>query len=215
MTRLTRKEQQARTRSGLIDAAVRVFCRHGLHRGSVEQVAAEAGFTKGAFYSNFRSKEELFLAILDDRFAERIRVLDELLAGDAPFADQAREGGAEFQDYLRGAPEWERLFFEFAAYAARDEAFRVELVARYRMLIDRLAEAIQRRADAAGLTPPGDVRVFALGIFAAGNGVALQQLLDPDEMPPDLFPELLELLTLGMLAKAGALPARGATPPRR
>jgi len=221
--RLSRKEQQAQTRECLLKAAGRVFSRHGMAQASVEQVAAEAGFTKGAFYANFKSKEELFLAILDERFAERVRVLDEFLAIEAAPEDQARAAGLEFQDYVRGDPEWERLFFEFAAHAARNEDFRQELVARYRTLIDRIAEALQRGADQAGFAPPGDPRLLALAIFAAGNGVALQQLLDPEDTPDELMGGLLELLTLGVLVKAGVLsgaapgaagPAAAAGPPR-
>lgn len=207
--RLTRKEQQQQTRECLLHAAARVFSRHGLAQASVEQVASEAGYTKGAFYANFKSKEELFLAILDERFAERIQVLDELMESHGSMAEQARAGGDEFQHYVKGDPEWERLFFEFAAHAARDDDFRQELVARYRTLIDRITAAFERRAAQAGLEPPGDPRYFALAVFAAGNGVALQQLLDPEDTPEDLFAGMLELLTLGLLVKAGAISAPG------
>ena len=219
--RQTRKEQQAHTRQCLLHAAGRVFSRHGMAHASVEQVATEAGYTKGAFYANFKSKEELFLAILDERFAERVRVLDELMDQGGSMEEQARAGGAEFQDYVKGDPEWERLFFEFSAHASREEAFRQELIARYRTLIDRIAAVATQRLQAAGLEPPGDPRTFALAVFAAGNGVALQQLLDPDDTPDDLYSGMLELLTLGVLAKAGALsaapgaagPAAAAGPP--
>lgn len=207
MTRLSRKEQQAHTRRALLEAATRVFSRHGLAQGSVEQVAAEAGFTKGAFYANFRSKEELFLAILDERFAERVQAIDELMARGGPMEEQAAAGGAEFQDYVRGEPEWERLFFEFAAHAARDDGFRRAFVARCRTLADRIAEAVAQRAGEEGVVPPGDPELFALAIYSAGNGVALQQLLDPDGTPDDLLSGMLELLTLGALAKAGRLSA--------
>ena len=178
-------------------------------------MAAEAGFTKGAFYANFKSKEELFLAILDERFAERVRVMDELMEREASMEEQARAGGAEFQDYVKGDPEWERLFFEFAAHAGRDDAFRQELVARYRTLIDRITVVITRRAEQAGFEPPGDPAIVAHAIFAAGNGVALQQLLSPEDTPEDLFATMLELITLGVLAKAGALsgPAPAAAGP--
>ena len=65
--RLTRKEKRAETRARLLDAAEQVFLRRGLQGSSVEEIAAEAGFTRGAFYSNFKSKEELFVELLQDR----------------------------------------------------------------------------------------------------------------------------------------------------
>ena len=70
--RLTRKQRQEHTRSCLLEAAGRVFARRGLTQASVDEVAADAGFTKGAVYANFGSKEELFLAMLDVRFAHRL-----------------------------------------------------------------------------------------------------------------------------------------------
>jgi AcrR family transcriptional regulator len=199
--RLTRKERQAQTRRELLGAASRVLAERGVQGASVEQIAAEAGYTKGAFYANFASKDELLLTMLEERFTERAEIIDELLARDAPLIDQAREGGDEFLRYVRGDRDWERLFFEFATHAARNEEFRRELVARYRALLERLTTAIATRADAAEFTPPGDVARFALMVFVAANGVALQQLLDPDGVPDDLLAGMLELLTLGAMAK--------------
>ena len=69
--RLTRKEQQADTRGRLLRSAAKVFGRRGFQAASLDEVAADAGFTKGAVYANFESKEDLFLAMLDERFAER------------------------------------------------------------------------------------------------------------------------------------------------
>src|SRR5918994_4583948 len=69
--RLTRKEKQAETRRKLLDAAERVFLRKGLQGSSVEEIAAEAGFTRGAFYSNFKSKDELFVELLHVRIYNR------------------------------------------------------------------------------------------------------------------------------------------------
>ena len=68
--RLTREEKKARTRAQLIDAAAAVFARHGYVAASLDEVAEEAGLTKGAVYSNFDSKEDLFQAVIDDRLNE-------------------------------------------------------------------------------------------------------------------------------------------------
>ena len=200
--RLTRKERQERTRSHLLEAAGAVFARRGFAHASVDQVAAEAGYTKGAFYANFASKEELFLTLLEERFAERVAALDEVLATDEEPGDAARAGGEEFVRYLARDAEWERLFFEFAAHAARSEQFRGELVSRYRGLIARIATAIDGYAKRIGFTPPGPVEEFALMVFTMANGVALERMLDPDGVPDDLLANMLELLTLGAIAKA-------------
>ena len=80
MSRLTRKEKQAHTRACLMNSAAKVFAMRGLQQASIDEVAEDAGFTKGAFYANFKSKEELFLAMLDERFAKRIADIEDVIA---------------------------------------------------------------------------------------------------------------------------------------
>ena len=94
--RLTRQEQQARTRSRLMNAASKVFSCKGMQQASIDEVAQEAGYTKGAFYANFKSKEELFLAMLDEQFAQRLEELEELMEADLPLADVTRMAGEQF-----------------------------------------------------------------------------------------------------------------------
>src|ERR1700712_5679119 len=92
-TRLTRKQRQEHTRSCLLEAAGRVFARRGLSQASVDEVAADAGFTKGAVYANFGSKEELFLEMLDVRFARRLADMDRALSTDQPPEAQGPPAG--------------------------------------------------------------------------------------------------------------------------
>ena len=77
--RLTRRESQQLTRVKFIESAERVFARDGFEAASVEQLAAEASFSRGAFYSNFESKDELFLALLDKKRIETQQALDAIL----------------------------------------------------------------------------------------------------------------------------------------
>jgi AcrR family transcriptional regulator len=196
--RLTRKEKQANTRSRLLRSAGKVFCRKGMDRGSIDEVAEDAGYTKGAFYANFKSKEELFLAMLDERFAERLEEIDRIAAGGGPLEAQAREAGADFARHLGADPEWERLFFEFTAYAARNEDFRQELVTRYRALRERIAEAYLRGAERAGVEPPLPVEHVAMMTFAMANGFALEKLLEPDTVPNELYGTMLAIFFTGL-----------------
>jgi AcrR family transcriptional regulator len=200
MPRLTRKEKQAHTRTCLMEAAVRVFTKRGLQQASIDEVAEDAGYTKGAFYANFKSKEELFLAMLDERFAERLEEIDRVMSTSADVTDQAHEAGADFMRYVSADPEWQRLFFEFAAYAARNEEFRQELVTRYRALRDRIAQGLARRAEEAGVEPPLPVDQVALMTFAMANGVALERLLEPELVPDHLYGTMLASLFTGLKA---------------
>lgn len=200
--RLTRKESQERTRSSLIRSAASVFSDRGMERASIDDVAEHAGFTKGAFYANFESKEQLFLAMLEDNFAARLEEIDRALSTEEEPKDQARQAGLDFHRFLEFSDDWERLFFEFATYAARNEEFRSELVARYRMLRERVAEMMDRRAKEIDVEPPIPLAELALMTFVMANGVALERLLEPEAVPDDLYGTMLEIFFTGLGAMA-------------
>lgn len=205
-TRMTRKQKQAHTRSCLMRSAARVFARRGLEQASIDEVAEDAGFTKGAFYANFRSKEELFLAMLDERFAQRVEEIDEVLASDDDLLTQVREGGTSFGRFIAADPQWQRLFFEFAAYATRNEEFREELATRYRSLRDRFTELYRRRAERLAVDPPIPLELVAMMTCTMANGVGLEQLIEPDVVPPEMFRSMLEIFFAGLAAIAGVNP---------
>jgi AcrR family transcriptional regulator len=196
--RLTRKERQQRTRACLLQSAARVFARRGLAQASIDEVATDAGFTKGAFYANFSSKEDLFLAMLDERFDERLAQIERLTSTHDGLENQARAAGDEFVRYLAADPDWQRLFFEFAAHAARNEPFRAELVTRYRRLREGLADVFQRRARELGLPSPVPVEQLALMTFAMANGFALERLLEPEAASDELYGKMLLTFFAGL-----------------
>jgi AcrR family transcriptional regulator len=202
MPRLTRKEKQAHTRRCLMEAAASVFSRRGLAHGSIDEVAETAGFTKGAFYANFKSKEELFLAMLDERFAQRLEEIEGAIeAGGDPEAE-ARRAGADFNRYLAADPEWQRLFMEFTAYAARNDEFRAELVTRYRTLQSRLADAYGREAERLGVESPVPLPDVAAMTTAMANGWAVEKLMFGDELDDSLYPTMLAVFFAGLRALA-------------
>lgn len=198
--RLTRKQRQEHTRTCLLEAAARVFARRGLTNASVDEVAADAGFTKGAVYANFGSKEELFLEMLDLRFARRLEEMDRALSTDEAPEAQARAAGRDFTEHLSGDPEWGRLFFEAALHASRDDAFQAKLQARYAEMRSRMAELLEARAEAGGFDPGVPYDQLATMIFAMANGVAFERFVEPAAVPDELFSSMLELFTLGAAA---------------
>jgi AcrR family transcriptional regulator len=194
--RLTRKEKQAETKRRLFDAAERVFLRRGLQGSSVEEISAEAGFTRGAFYSNFESKEQLFTELLHDRIFNVYRELGEEAPTHGTPREQLRWGAerlAKMQDKEGG--HWLfRLWLECLTQAARDEKFR-ELAATFwsgnRAL---LAGNIEREYDRVGSKPPVPAEDIATAMTALDIGLAVQHLVDPDAVPLDLYVPLYELL---------------------
>ena len=200
----TRKERQARTRELLMDSAAAVASRRGIERASLDEVAERAGFTKGAVYANFANKDQLFLAMLDAHFDARLAELDRILSTEADPDEQAREAAEGMMRMLAAQPEWHRLFFEFALYAARNEGFRTQLVERYRSLRGRLAELLAGRAERLGIEPVVPPDQIAAMTFAMANGVAMERLLEPEAVPDTLMGEMMATFFAGLRARAGA-----------
>jgi AcrR family transcriptional regulator len=199
--RPTRAEKQARTRAALLESARRTAFQHGLEGASIDRIAAGAGYTKGAFYANFRSKEELFLAMLDQRFADELERLDRRLTGESEPAETARRASVEAIGRAGADPEWHRLYFEFVAYAARNEEFRRELATRQRALRERLTEIYGRWAEGFPEEPPLPMDEIAAMTDIMFDGFMLDKLIDP-ELGDEVYGTMVAVFVRGLQALA-------------
>jgi AcrR family transcriptional regulator len=194
-TRLTRAERQAQTRAALLDAAGRVFVERGFHGASVEAIAAEAGYTRGAFYSNFASKEELFAELIQDRVygVYRQLAMESLDPATRPTSRKVGEITGAMHD-LPDARWITRLWLELMAHAGRDKAFR-KIVARFWSENRAIGTfALSSAYEEAGRKPPVAPEHIVTAMTALDIGLALQHYADPKAVPLDLYPELFELL---------------------
>jgi AcrR family transcriptional regulator len=170
-----------------------------MHGASIDRIAEEAGYTKGAFYANFASKEELFLVMLDEKFAAELERLDAAMVGSGEAADEVRQAAAEFLVYMDRDPEWPRLYQEFAAHAARNDAFRAEFAARHRALRARMAEVFARWASAFGTQTPVPAADVAAITFLMADGFLLDRIIDP-ELDDGLYSTMFEVFLRGLVA---------------
>ncbi len=181
-TRLTRAERSAQTRGELLDAAQRRFFEAGYHATTIDDIADDAGYTKGAVYSTFGSKAGLFLALFDE-------IVDQRLAATRAIVDAGDSGSEASLQALADQPVEERnarflvLSIEFWVHAAREPALLDAFSERYRRLRASLAELAP--ADS-----PIDARRWALVTLALSNGFALERLIDPDGVPSDLMADV-------------------------
>jgi len=193
--RLTRSEQQVKTRAALLDAAARAFVERGFQGTSVEVITEAAGFSRGAFYSNFESKEQLFAELLQDRLYARYQAMAIASAEEKSRPSLAQVG--EQLAAIQGEPagRWLfRLWLELLAHAGRDERFR-ELAAGFWSGTRRLmATAIQRAYEDAGNSPALPAEDLATAMIALDIGLALQHFVDPEGAPLDLYPRLYDAL---------------------
>jgi AcrR family transcriptional regulator len=174
-----------------------------MHGASIDRIAADAGYTKGAFYVHFASKEELFLVMLDEHFAAELARLDAVLSGAGEPVEEARRAAEDFLDHIDSDPKWRRLYQEFAAHAARHDAFRVEFAVRQRALRARMASVFARWASSFGVTPPVPPTDVAAMTFFMADGFLLDQIIDP-ELDPGLYGRMFEVFMHGLVAMTDA-----------
>jgi AcrR family transcriptional regulator len=196
-TRLTREQSKAATREKLLDAARQVFAARGFHGASVEEIAAAAGFSTGALYSNFDGKEDLFLVLMDREVSAHAREVADAVGLRATVAERA-EGGADFwMAFIQRERELLLLFMEFWAYGVRDPEVRPHVAAHFaevrRMLTQLVADGV-REFDLE-LTMPAEH--LAIAIDAIADGIARQKLADPDAIPDELMGTVLSTLFAG------------------
>ena len=208
--RLTREEKKALTRSQLLEASKEVFLRRGFHRAGLEEVAEEAGFSRGAVYSNFESKDDLFLALLDERIERRMQQLRQAAAGLKTLEDLARRDARRWTATMGQEPEWRLLLMEFWTHAARDPRLRRELAARHARQLEAAAKVLEEAAAGLGETLLLPARDIVRAVIAMGRGVALERLVDPDGVPEELFETMLVLFLREATSPAGGTPGRPA-----
>jgi AcrR family transcriptional regulator len=191
-------------RERLLDAAAAVFAEHGYRPASVDDVAAAAGVTKGAVYWNFEGKEDLFLALIEERVDRRAHELigmTEAAPREVATAPLVSRGLSSLVDEQQALV---RLIGEYWGLAVRDEQVRKRYVERQRALRDHLARALEARHRTTGvpLTVPSER--LATAIIALTTGLAQERIADPEAAPEELLGEMLSLIYDGLVKRAEA-----------
>jgi AcrR family transcriptional regulator len=201
VTSRTPRPRRAEVRARILEAAADVVAERGLAAASLDQVAAAAGFTKGAVYSNFGSKDELFLSLLETRAARRVETVERALAAapDVPgalaavSAELARPDAAE-----------QLLFVEFWQRGVRDPAVGAAFAAARRRLRERVVEAVTAFLTGLPREPGWAPEDLALVVVALANGLAFEELSDPGAVPAGLAGRVLGALVAQPADPAGA-----------
>ena len=187
MSRVRTRPTRDDTREKLFEAAARVFEEHGISGASIEAIAAAAGFTRGAFYSNFKSKDELIIAMLEDHVEQsilRIRDLLERHKNLADFIEALKNMGRSQQDPLGRSP---LLHMEMILFVARAEKRRPELAKRLRARRKLVADIIETTAKNSGRTTILNPAWAGALVLALEDGFRLHRLIDPETTPSDSF----------------------------
>ncbi|MDT5088422.1 MAG: hypothetical protein QOG47_1129 [Mycobacterium sp.] len=183
-TRPTRGE----VRDRILDAASKVFAAEGFAGATIDAIGQAAGFTKGAVYSNFGSKDELFLALLDREFELRGEQIATALesGGDTTVAAQALSRSV--LDSVHDHADYYVLFVEYWLRAVRDPELRERLIARRRAAAAQQADNL---AGSAAVTSGRPLAELAQLVVTMNLGIAMEEVLRPGTIDPDLLGQLI------------------------
>jgi AcrR family transcriptional regulator len=198
----TRAQRQARTRTELIDAAERLFTAQGFHATFLEAVADEAGYTRGAVYSNFASKEDLFFAVYERRVESFLPELTRALVaagdiGEALLSVTAAHGRRR----EREQDGWLAVFLEFWTHVLRHPEHRVRFAAIHKRYLEPIAAALDRWAAEHDVELPLDAHGLTIGVTVMGTGLGLERLTQPAVIDADFAVQVQRLILDGLLAQ--------------
>jgi AcrR family transcriptional regulator len=184
--------RRERTRERLLDAAFTVFAHHGIRGASIEAVCEAAGFTRGAFYSNFSSKEELFLALAERAMRRQLTSLESI--GEELELDFVHDGVVDYEAIRTvlsvvitdpgDARQWALMRAELELLAMRDPAVGRPFLAQEEKLRAELGAAIRRILDSCGLRFTVDERTavdLLLGVYESSARAAVVANPTPED----------------------------------
>ena len=173
--RLSREESQLQTRAHLLAAATRLFVERGFSGTSLRDIAAEAGYTQGAFYSNFTGKEDLFLELMRERSRTQVSDIGRTLSDPSASGDDILSALEVWAETLDSEPEWSVLGVEFKLQGRRDPAFATASQALLDAHRDGLAYCIGQIFARLERVPPESPTVLAAAFMGLSQGLALQR----------------------------------------
>jgi AcrR family transcriptional regulator len=198
---MTREDSRELTQQRLLDAAQKVFAKKGLDGASVEDIAATAGYTRGAFYSNFASKNDLFIEMLrrdhDRADAEFFALRDDNLP-----LDYIQERTRDIYSKLYRDNECFMSWTEARLLSARDPKFRAKLNALMLEKRAKIAEFIDYFNKRVGIKPAVPPSIMALGFMSLIEGVKLFAISSPGEMTPEVAETTLAMFIESVMQQA-------------
>src|SRR3954453_14734589 len=205
-TRVARA-QGRESRDELLTAALRVFARRGYQQAGVDEIAAAAGYSKGALYWHFSGKDDLLLALLDERIDAPTREMVALLESAPPERDMSVEASVEFARRLSRQRDAVLLEREYWSLAIRDPELRARYAERQTELRGAMARALEARARHLGTPglamPAEDVARVVMSII---GGLAVDELIEQGSVRPNLLGETLALIYTGLARAPAASP---------
>ncbi|VWB08755.1 TetR family transcriptional regulator [Burkholderia arboris] len=173
--RLTREESRLQTRAHLLAAAKRLFVDRGFGATSLRDIAAEAGYTQGAFYSNFASKEALFVELMQSRSMAQVADVARALSDPSASGNDILDALEVWSRTVDAEPEWSVLGVEFKLHGRRNPDFAKAVQALLDAHRDGLACCIEQIFARFGKVPPESPTVLAVSFMGLSQGLSLHE----------------------------------------
>lgn len=180
--RLSREQSRQLTRQRLLEAAASVIPAKGYQAASVEDIANQAGYSRGAFYSNFADKDALFLALLEQLCEQEREFLDSVFE-QGNSVDELRASIRDYYAHTCTESHQFMLYTEAQVHALRHPAFRQQLIALERITRERISGFVARYFIANGQPQKAEsASDVATGLMALTSGISFAQILDPEQV---------------------------------
>jgi AcrR family transcriptional regulator len=177
--RRTRAQTVQDNRDALLVAARQMFERLGYHGATIDAIADEAGFTKGAVYSQFGSKDDLFLAVIERNIENRYEAFARFVELADESTDPAELVELAYEQTVLSLP-WQAALIEFRVHAWRNDDVNRRYTELHQQTIDGVARVIGDLHARVGIEPPRDVAELAVSFLGGGSGLVLELLTNPD-----------------------------------
>ena len=184
------QERSDATRTRLIRAAEKIFARDGFEAAKLEEIAAEAGYTRGAFYANFVSKEDLFFALLEGEVSSRINTV-ERMTRSVQDPEAKVLAFREFFLTISQDRRWSLLALEFKLFAVRHPEVKTRLAAMNRRLVKSRIGILRDIIEGTGRKLPITPAAVAMSLSAVTNALGLEHMLDRGLMPESALKQIL------------------------
>ncbi|MBP0592691.1 TetR/AcrR family transcriptional regulator [Paraburkholderia sp. LEh10] len=210
LKRLTREQRKEQTRERLLNAARDIFSTKGFIAASVEDIAATAGYTRGAFYSNFEGKTDLLLELLQ-RDHDKVEADAQWIFDRCTTREDMMAASLDCFRLLNDQPESYLLWIEAKLHSARDDRFRAKFCSLFRKQQEHMAGCISTIAECTGAQLPLPAEMLALGLVALREGMQSRRAADSCNLPDERFDVVLTRFLAFILSGSGARPTDGAS----
>jgi AcrR family transcriptional regulator len=186
------KKQVALTREKILLSAKKIFARDGFEAAKLEEIAAAAGYTRGAFYANFKNKEELFVAVASQQITDHLSISIEAIRSITGVKPKIKE----LMQKIADTPEirtWVILTIEFNLFVLRQPKQKKHVLSLYAQLLKGIEIVFEDLYKAANRKPPVPLSIVGIGYYSLAHALILQEMLNGEQVTPKVSADLLKI----------------------